>query len=100
MPKINMDICKGCGLCVDACLNYAIKIENRKAIIDKDICLECEACISICPNHAISSNIQRSRYPNRWPRPHPKYAWHYHPYFQRGYYFSFPRRWRVRVMKK
>ena len=34
MPKIDLDKCKGCGICVDACLNNAITIENKKAAID------------------------------------------------------------------
>ena len=99
MPEINLDICKGCGLCVDACPNYAITIENKKARIDKDVCLECEVCISSCPNHAILSNIHITRYPYRYPRPYPKYTLYYPPNFQRIYHPRFQRRRRRGAMK-
>ncbi|WP_455391790.1 DUF362 domain-containing protein [[Eubacterium] cellulosolvens] len=91
MPRINLDICKGCGECIDACPNNALSIENKKAIIYKDLCLDCEVCIGSCPFGAIASDRFRYRYPYRWPRPQPRYLLYYHLPFHRTYY-SRPRR--------
>ncbi len=51
---MNKDNCVGCGLCVDACPNGAIKMADGVAVVDQDICIDCEACVSECPNGAIS----------------------------------------------
>jgi len=51
--KISLDKCVGCGLCVGACPLSAIKLENKKAIIDLDKCNLCGACISSCTFSAI-----------------------------------------------
>ena len=51
---VNKDECVGCGVCVDACPNGAIKMDGDKAVVDADACIDCEACVSACPNSAIS----------------------------------------------
>lgn len=51
---VNKDNCVGCGLCVDACPNQAIKMADGVAVVDPDVCIDCEACVSECPNGAIS----------------------------------------------
>jgi Fe-S-cluster-containing hydrogenase component 2 len=51
---VNKDNCVGCGLCVDACPNGAIKMVDGAAAVDPDVCIDCEACVSECPNGAIS----------------------------------------------
>ena len=51
--KVNLEVCTGCGNCVDACPLEAIKIENEKAVIS-DECAECGSCIDECPNKALS----------------------------------------------
>jgi len=51
---VNKDDCVGCGVCVDACPNEAIKMDDNVATVDPDTCIDCEACVSECPNSAIS----------------------------------------------
>ena len=53
VPIINIDLCTGCGLCVDVCPVNAISIVNGKAIIDESHCNSCRACVSVCPKSAI-----------------------------------------------
>ena len=99
MPMINLDLCRGCGICVDACPNNAITIENKKAVIDMNLCLGCEVCISYCPNGAITSYRVRRKYPYPWPIPYPQHLQYFQPHFYRAYYPRLRRRqrgWRFR----
>lgn len=64
MAKItfNMDLCKGCSLCVLACPKKIIKLAddiiNIKGyhpaeIIDQDACIACAFCATMCPDCVI-----------------------------------------------
>ena len=90
MPKIDLNICKGCGICIDACLNNSITIEKNKATFNKNKCIGCEVCISSCPNGAIISDRRRTQY--AYPRPIPKRSMYYYPNFNRNYYPYYHRR--------
>ena len=52
-PKVDQDICNGCGLCISACPTEAIELINKKAVIRADRCTNCRACIETCPVSAI-----------------------------------------------
>jgi len=64
MPKIEIDIerCKGCGLCILYCQKGHIKSAktlNKKGIhpvefLDKDGCTGCAFCAIICPDMCIT----------------------------------------------
>ena len=54
-PKINEDLCIGCGACEALCSNV-FKLENGKAkVVDEDCkgC-DCQEAIESCPANAIS----------------------------------------------
>lgn len=51
--KVILDKCVGCSLCIRACPVGAIKIENKKAVIDLDKCTICGACVDSCKFLAI-----------------------------------------------
>mgnify|MGYP000061583542 FL=1 len=57
------DICKGCGLCVNACPMKIISLDNNKinakgyhpaTIVDMDKCIACASCALMCPDVVIT----------------------------------------------
>ena len=54
MPiKIIIEKCTGCNLCVEACPFDAIRITDKKAVIDMNRCNLCGACVPVCKLKAI-----------------------------------------------
>ena len=65
MAKVtfNVDICKGCGLCVYACPKNLIEIANDQInkkghsparITDESKCIGCAFCATMCPDCVIT----------------------------------------------
>ena len=65
MAKITVkeEVCKGCGLCVDACPKKVIKLSedryNNKGypvaeLVDEGGCIGCAFCATMCPDVAIT----------------------------------------------
>lgn len=52
--SIDTSSCNGCGECVRACPNDAIRINGAgKAEIDPTKCTQCARCVAVCPNNAV-----------------------------------------------
>lgn len=51
--QIITEKCVGCSLCISACAVEAIKVVDKKAIIDLDKCTLCGVCIDSCKFDAI-----------------------------------------------
>ena len=51
--KILKEVCVGCSLCVKACPFAAIRMEDKKPVIDYDKCNLCGACVDECKFNAI-----------------------------------------------
>jgi len=51
---VDMELCTGCGACVEACPVEAITLREGKAHVDDDKCVECGVCVDECPTDAIS----------------------------------------------
>ncbi len=51
--RVLKDKCTGCALCVKVCPFSAIKMAEKKAVIDLDKCTLCGACVEACKFDAI-----------------------------------------------
>jgi len=50
--KVITQYCVGCGVCIPACPENAISV-NDVAKINQDLCTGCGNCVSACPRNAI-----------------------------------------------
>jgi dissimilatory sulfite reductase (desulfoviridin) alpha/beta subunit len=48
-PKVSNMPCSGCGLCLKACRERALKLENKQIEVIYENCLNCGLCIEACP---------------------------------------------------
>jgi len=51
-PVMN-ERCTGCGRCARHCPPKAIKIANRRAVVDYEKCIRCYCCQELCPADAV-----------------------------------------------
>lgn len=53
MPRIERELCTGCGACVLVCPNGALSLVVDKVNLDRSRCGGCGACVDACPNGAL-----------------------------------------------
>jgi NAD-dependent dihydropyrimidine dehydrogenase PreA subunit len=51
--EIDIDLCAGCGTCVERCPMDAITLEDDVSSISRPRCIGCGNCIYVCPEGAI-----------------------------------------------
>ncbi len=51
--RIDMALCKGCGICVQRCQMDAIIQENKNFRVDLDRCIGCGLCVTKCKPQAV-----------------------------------------------
>ena len=65
MAKVtfNIELCKGCGLCVGACPKKIVKLDSDKinakgyhpaTVTDSEKCIGCAFCATMCPDCVIT----------------------------------------------
>ena len=54
--------CLGFGSCVKECDQNAIRIINKKAVVDEDLCIACGKCLKACPHDLIELIPAKSKY--------------------------------------
>ncbi|MGF7057051.1 4Fe-4S binding protein [Brassicibacter mesophilus] len=51
---LNVEWCKGCGICVEFCPKKVLELKDGKVKIrDIDSCIKCGQCELRCPDYAI-----------------------------------------------
>ncbi len=45
--------CLGFGSCAKVCPQNAIRIIDKKAVVDEELCIACGKCIKVCPHNLI-----------------------------------------------
>ncbi|MEM2937470.1 MAG: ferredoxin family protein [Candidatus Bathyarchaeia archaeon] len=55
-PKIDYNLCTGCGVCMEFCPNHVFKKNGEKVVVAQpyDCSVGCKACAQRCPVGAIS----------------------------------------------
>ncbi|MBQ1225972.1 MAG: 4Fe-4S binding protein [Clostridia bacterium] len=65
MAKVtfNVELCKGCGLCVGACPKKIVKLDSEKinakgyhpaTVTESEKCIGCAFCATMCPDCVIT----------------------------------------------
>lgn len=54
--------CLGFGSCAKVCPERAIRIIDRKAVVDEELCIACGQCLKICPHNLIELVPADSKY--------------------------------------
>ncbi len=62
-PRIIIDRCVGCKICIPSCAFDAIKFvkdsDKRSFVVINDNCVSCNACVGMCPFNAIEAVFKK-----------------------------------------
>ena len=61
-PYACKDGCLGFGSCVKVCDHNAIRIIDKKAVVDESLCIACGKCLKVCPHNLIELIPADSKY--------------------------------------
>jgi ferredoxin len=61
VADLTVELCAGCGECVDHCQFEAISVDNGHATVQTAICMGCGVCVSKCPQAALELRRDPSR---------------------------------------
>jgi uncharacterized protein (DUF362 family)/NAD-dependent dihydropyrimidine dehydrogenase PreA subunit len=53
-PRANLDLCTGCGTCIEQCPVSALSMGDTLPVVDIDTCITCFCCQEMCPEKAIT----------------------------------------------
>ncbi len=53
VAKVNLNLCTGCGMCIDVCPYEALKLKDGKAEVNEILCEGCGTCSATCLRAAI-----------------------------------------------
>jgi iron only hydrogenase large subunit-like protein len=73
--KIDEENCVGCVACMKACPTKAIRVRNKKAVINYNRCIDCGECLRVCPHNAVvpiltkTSDLKKFKYKVALPSP-------------------------------
>ena len=65
-PRISVEKCEGCSLCLDYCPSNAISLREKKAFIEGHRCIGCGECSVVCPTGAVE--IEWNEDPERFQK--------------------------------
>ena len=54
VAELNSELCKGCGVCVDACPFDALSKGDKCAVLNWDKCMGCGVCVDRCRQSALA----------------------------------------------
>lgn len=54
IAEAHRETCKGCGECVKRCQMNALRLEEKKVVLDDGRCIGCGLCVSTCPTQSVT----------------------------------------------